>query len=291
MTQVLVNGATLGAIYAIVAIGFSITFLARGFFDFSFAGVIGLVAYCAIVGAGFLAGTRGVMVAILILAAPALSILLDTFVYRGFRTNAPSRLTRIIASLGAMTVIVNFAALFFGDAPLLAPGLSIGGTFSFFGIRTTGWQLATMLICAAIVTGSQALFYHTRWGAKARAVANDRTLAACVGLDVRRISLEVAACGATIGGVAAILSGLDYGLTPMTGFQLLLPAVVASVIGGLGNISGAAATGFLMGIIEQYSAWFLSTAWQESLLLLILVVCLLFRPRGLFGNMLTATSD
>ena len=112
-----------------------------------------------------------------------------------------------------------------------------------------------------------------------------------MGLNATRISVEVAAIGAAIGAGAGVLSGLDYGLTPAMGFQLLLPAVVASVIGGLGNVSGAAATGFLMGLIEQYSGWFLSGAWQESVLLLILIICLFFRPRGLFGNMLTVAPD
>jgi branched-chain amino acid transport system permease protein len=291
VTQVFVNGAVLGAIYAVAAVGFSITFLARGFFDFAFAGVISLVAYCAIISAQALGATHIFLLVVVSVAAPLLSFLLDSLVYRRFRGSRSSRLTLIVVSLGTMTIMINATALVFGDAPLVPVTLRLGGNFNFFEVKATGWQLATLVTSLVIAAGSQALLYHTRWGAKARAVANDRTLAKCVGLDATKISLEVAAIGAAIGAGAGVLSGLDYGLTPAIGFQLLLPAVVASVIGGLGNVSGAAATGFLMGLIEQYSGWFLSAAWQETVLLLILIICLLFRPRGVFGNMLTVAPD
>ena len=289
MTQVLINGSVIGAIYAVAAIGFSITFLGRGFFDFSFAGVISVVTYFAVVSAEALGVGHTALLLVLFVTAPIVSLVLDSMVYRRLQGSRSSRLLLIVVSLGMMTVMVNATALVFGDAPLIASGLRLGGNFTFLNIQATGWQLATLLICAATAAVSHLVLYRTRWGAKARAVANDRTLAACVGLNATRISAEVACLGAVIGAGAGILSGLDYGLTPAIGFQLLLPAVVASVIGGLGNVTGAAATGFCMGVVEQYSGWFLSAAWQESLLMLILIVCLLFRPRGLFGNMLTVT--
>jgi len=147
--QVFANGAVLGAIYAVAAVGFSITFLARGFFDFAFAGVISVVAYCAVVSAEALSAGHIVLLFVLLVAAPLISFLLDSVVYRRLRGTRSSRLTLIIVSLGTMTVMINATALVFGDAPLVPSGLRLGGNFTFLGIRATGWQLTTLLICAA----------------------------------------------------------------------------------------------------------------------------------------------
>jgi branched-chain amino acid transport system permease protein len=282
MTQVLLNGTAQGSIYALVALGFAIMYRTCQFTDFSFAGTIVAGAFAAaFLGQRTSVPWEGVLVSGPLVAALA-GALCEMSVYRTLRRRRASELVFVLASLGLMVVLINLVSLEFGDRPQLVRPVSIM-SYSIGSGRSTGVQIGTFLATVLVGITVWIALHRTRWGFRLRAVASNRWLATAIGVDSQGASLQAVILGSAIGGLGATLAGFDTGVTPTVGFGLLLPGVLAAIMAGR-NVVAALPFGILVGIVQQFGAWLTSPAWQDVVLLVMLVLVLLLRPKGLEGK-------
>lgn len=152
------------------------------------------------------------------------------------------------------------------------------------GARITPVQIAIILTSLALFALTAVILKRSKIGKALRAVANDPELAVVSGLDKDKIINFTYFAGSALAAIAAILISLDIDMTPLMGFQAMLYGVVAVVIGGLGNILGAYFGGLLLGLAQHLGVWYISSKWQDAIAFVILILFLLFRPQGFFGQ-------
>ena len=282
-TQLTLNGLIAGAIFALIAVGFSMVHLSRRFFDFSLAGSMVLTVYISFRISDALDLGLPAVVLLAILLAGVLNFLLGFFVYCPLRAAGGRPTVMLVASLGLMVVLVNVTSLVFGDAPYRPSVFGLQGNVQVFGGRVT--RLHILTFAASLVVGGLTCFL-IRWssfGAQLRAIASDETLSRAMGLRLSRVEVLGGWIGLALATFGVIFSGMDFGLTPSVGFQLLIPAVTACILGGVFSVKGAFVAAFLVGLLAQASATVLGVVWQDTILFLLLIAILLVKPTGFWG--------
>jgi branched-chain amino acid transport system permease protein len=294
--QLTVNGLTLGSVYALIALGFSLVYGILKLLNFAHGDVFMVGAF---IGWGVLSLLGGpldpsVAVWILITAMVAgamigcgvLGVVLERFAYRPLR-NAP-RIAPLISALGASFFIQNTVLLLYGadfktydTFSLVDPfrGVQIGQVYI--------WLIRIVVVVAAValMVGLFALVRWTRLGKAMRATAFDREAASMMGIDVDRVIVSAFFIGSALAGAAGVLVGLVFGqINHFMGFNYGLKGFTAAVVGGIGSIPGAMVGGLLIGLAEAYTAGYISSVFQDLLVFCLLVVVMLVRPSGLFGR-------
>ncbi len=283
MMQILLNAIVSGSEYALVAIGFALVYQATRFFDFAFAGVLAIGGYGTVFATQSLGLGPFYAVCFGVLSSVIAGALYQVFVYRYMRRSGASSATMLLASLGLMIASVNTIALMYGDRPRVLPFVSSSDSISIGSGLISPLRLSILAVSLVTAGASCVWFHKTRWGALTRAVSEDSELAGIMGVPIENVIFKTALFGSAIAGLVAALVVLDTGATPTMGFSLLLPGVVAAIVGGIWRLEGAFLGGVLVGIVEQYSGWFLGTAWQEPVLFAVLIIFFIVRPQGIIG--------
>jgi branched-chain amino acid transport system permease protein len=303
---VTVNGVTNGSIYALVAIGYTLVYGIIELINFAHGDVFtwgAMITYSLAVswlglGAGQTGFTLfGSLLVALVGAAVFCSVLnmsVERVAYRRLR-NAP-RLAPLITAIGMSFVLSNLVAVFYGfDYVSTNPILPQGAAFH-IGNQAVGWdKVIVVLITLPVLFVVRIVVKNTRYGKAMRATAQNRDAARLMGIDVdRAISFAFG-----LGGALAGVGGFVY-LTYFTqarfdlGFQIGLFAFTAAVLGGIGNIAGAALGGYLIGLIENFNSGLTWHApgpnWTSSVVFILLILILVFRPQGLLGESLATRS-
>jgi branched-chain amino acid transport system permease protein len=279
--QFAASGLTVGAVYALVALGFTLIYNASGVINFAQGEFVMLGGMATVFGAA--AGFPLPVAALLAVAlAVAAGLMLDRFAIRPARHASP--IVLIIITIGAAFVIRGLAQIFFDKEFHRLPGFSgddpvrIGGAAI---LPQTFWILAGT---AAILSVLWWFMTRTMPGKALRATAVNRLAADLVGIDTRKVNALAFAVSAGIGAAAGIL------ITPITltnydiGTMLALKGFVASVLGGMGNPIGAVAGGLLLGLIEAFGAGYVSSDYKDAAAIVVLLLLLFVRPTGLFGS-------
>jgi len=197
----------------------------------------------------------------------------------------------MISSFGVLIIITHVTAMIWGSNPVV---LSRGGqttVYRFGSIYTTDAQLLIIGLAAALAIALWVFFRHMRLGIAIRAMGNDSELAEVVGMPGKRLRHISFIVGSALVGVSAMLIGLNVGIIDFNmGTDIILMATVAMIIGGLGNVGAAAGGGFVLGMIQNIAIWKIESKWQMALSFTMLIVVLLFRPSGLFGEKRPAAS-
>jgi branched-chain amino acid transport system permease protein len=183
-----------------------------------------------------------------------------------------------------MVAMENSVSMVFGDELKTLSDLPVGKGIGIGSALITPIQVLTILSSAVALVGLGILLNYTRLGVSLRAVADDPDLAAAVGLEPVRLTGYSFAIGSALAAIAAILSALDTGLTPSMGFNALLLAVVAVVIGGIGSIQGALVGGLAIGMVRNLTAAIIPIAWIDAVVFLFLILFLVLRPHGIMGD-------
>ena len=283
--QFAVNGIVAGSVYALVALGFALIFTASRVFHFAhggvytfsaFAGYTALVTFKLGLVAGFLAA---------ILVAALIGVLINIFLYEPMKAGGVSPFVAMISSFGVLIIITHVTALIWGSNPVV---LSRGGQATIYRLGSIYTTDAQILITGFAATLAIALFVFLRYmrlGVAIRAMGNDSELAEVVGMPAKRLRNISFLVGSALVGVSAMLIGLNVGIIDFNmGMDIILMATVAMIIGGLGNVGAAAGGGFVLGMIQNIAIWKIGSKWQLALSFAILIVVLLFRPSGLFGE-------
>lgn len=289
LLQHLLNGLNLGAIYALIALGYTMVYGVLQLINFAHSEVYMVGAFAAYYGARFLNlgqgwGSFAAALLISILACAALGLAIERFAYRPLR-QAP-KTNALITAIGVSLFLQFSGQAIFGPDPKVFPDLLADRPL--FSVGAVQVQLfdATIWGVALVAMASLHFFIHkTRTGMAIRAVSFSFRSATLMGINVNSIIAVTFFLGSALAGVGSVLVGLKYPkIDPLMGMLIGLKAFVAAVLGGIGSLPGAVLGGLLMGLSEEMVVAFLSSTYRDALAFGLLILVLLVRPSGLLGK-------
>lgn len=190
----------------------------------------------------------------------------------------------LVSSFGLLVLLQGLLQLAFGAQMQTIPVGDVKAGHRLCGAVVSDTQIATAGVLSAVLLGLWVIERWTRLGRAMRAVADDGLAASVVGIDPERVILWAFAMGSALAGLAGILVSLETNIEPTMGFNAVLKGIVASIIGGIGSIPGAALGGLLLGLAENLGIWKLPSMWKDALAFALLIVFLLVRPQGILGR-------
>lgn len=216
--------------------------------------------------------------------AALLGISVDRLTYRPLRSKQASNLILLIASFGVFIFIQNLIQLVYGAQILTLRTGPVREGYSILGAVITPVQIMILLVSVTLMVVLWIFIQRSRLGKAMRAISDDRMAANVVGINPERTILASFAIGSALAGAAGILISLETNIEPTMGFTAILKGIIASIIGGIGSIPGAMFGGFFLGIAENLGIWKIQAAWKDSIAFLLLIIFLLLRPQGIFGQ-------
>ncbi len=283
--QYLINGISIGAVYAIIALGYTMVYGIAKMLNFAHGDVIMVGAYASYCITSYL----GLPAVASILAAVAVctlfGIVIEGLAYKPLR-GTPS-LAVLITAIGVSYFLQNAAQLIFGSAPKNFKSIVTMEPLVLFegGLTITGEVLLTIAVCVAIMVGLTLFTTKTKMGKAMRAVSEDRAAAQLMGINVNQTISITFAIGSALAAVAGVLlCSTVPTLMPTTGAMPGIRAFTAAVFGGIGSIPGAMLGGILLGIIETFSKAYISTQFSDAIVFSVLIIILLVKPAGLLGK-------
>lgn len=293
LLQQILNGLSLGSIYALIALGYTMVYGILKLINFAHGEVFMIGAYAgyfAAIGlgverygsAGFPLYLAALVLVIAMGAAALLGMAIELLAYRPVRS-AP-RLTPLITAIGVSLFLQNAAMLAFSPNPRPYPAILREVRFDWGGVIVTNVKLTIFVVAIALMVGLNWFIQRTWTGKAMRAVSTNLDAARLMGIDANRIIRATFAVGSALAAAGGILFGLDQiVINPLMGMLTGLKAFVAAVLGGIGNIRGAVLGGLLIGLAEQLTAGYLSPDYRDAITFVILIVILIARPEGLLG--------
>lgn len=285
--QQLLNGLSLGAIYALIALGYTMVYGVLRFINFAHSDVFMVGAFIGyymgrLVPEGTLWGGCIVLLAAM-LGCALLGMTIERLAYRRLRGGAT--LNVLITAIGVSLLLEYSGQVFFGAAPRTFPAVFPSTNFNLGGLVLSTNQLAVIVIAFLLMVGLQFIVHRTKIGTAMRAVALNPRAAQLVGVNNDVVISFTFGLGSALAGAGGILYALNYpSIDPLMGVMPGLKAFVAAVLGGIGNIPGAALGGLILGTVETFvngSQW---STFKDAIAFGILIVILLFRPAGLLGK-------
>jgi branched-chain amino acid transport system permease protein len=289
--QQVVNGVTLGCVYALIALGYTMVYGIVRLINFAHGDVYMLGAFfgyfaARAIGAGQSPDpARALLVLVIAMAGCALvGVLIERLAYKPVRRS--SRLAALITAIGVSLLLENGGLLLFGADPKFFPqvvaafNIPLGG-----GVTISNQQLIILVVSVVLMFVLRLIVMHTRVGKAMRAVSHSHTAAALMGISVDRIITFTFLIGSMLAAAAGVLVALQNPkIDPYMGILPGLKAFVAAVLGGIGNIPGAVLGGIVMGIAEVMVVGYLSPTYRDAIAFVLLIVILLVRPAGILGK-------
>jgi branched-chain amino acid transport system permease protein len=287
--QQLVNGLSLGSIYALIALGYTMVYGVLRLINFAHGDVYMVGAYAGYFLSRKLQGSEPSLVSALLvmlgsmIACAFLGILIERLAYRPVRREA--RLTLLITAIGVSLFIENVAQLVFGPDPKFFPSLAPRADFIVAGVRLTSEQITVIVVSFLLMLLLRFFIMNTRTGKAMRAVSFSLDAARLMGISTDWIISVTFALGSALAAAAGVLIGMQIPkIDPLMGIMYGLKAFVAAVLGGIGSIPGAVLGGLLIGTSEVMVVGYLSSTYREAIAFAILILVLILRPQGLLGR-------
>jgi branched-chain amino acid transport system permease protein len=287
--QQLVNGLSLGSIYALIALGYTMVYGVLRLINFAHGDVYMVGAYVGyylsrrLRGAGPSIASALLVMLGAMLACALLGVLIERLAYRPVRREA--RLTLLIMAIGVSLFIENVAQLVFGPDPKFFPSLAPRTDFLVGGVRLTSEQITVILVSFLLMVLLRFFILKTRTGKAMRAVSFSLDASRLMGISTDRIIAITFALGSALAAAAGVLIGMQIPkIDPLMGILYGLKAFVAAVLGGIGSIPGAVLGGLLIGISEVMTVGYLSSTYRDAIAFGILILVLILRPQGLLGR-------
>jgi branched-chain amino acid transport system permease protein len=296
--QQLVNGISLGSIYALIALGYTMVYGVLRLINFAHGDVYMVGAYVGYYLSRKLQGKEPSLTSALIvmlgamIACAILGIVIERFAYRPVRR--ASRLTLLITAIGVSLLIENLAQLnltpiipgwIFGPDPKFFPSLAPRADFIVAGVRLTSEQITVIVVSFLLMIALRFFIQKTRTGKAMRAVSFNLDAAKLMGISTDRIIATTFAVGSALAAAGGVLIGMQIPkIDPLMGIVYGLKAFVAAVLGGIGNVPGAVLGGLLIGTSEVMVVGYLSSTYRDAIAFGILILVLLLRPQGILGR-------
>ena len=287
--QQLANGLSLGSIYALIALGYTMVYGVLRLINFAHGDVYMVGAYAGYYLSRRLKGDEPSLVSAIVvmlgamLACALLGIIIERFAYRPVRRAA--RLTLLITAIGVSLFLENAGQLVFGPDPKFFPSLAPRTDFLVAGVRLTSEQLTVIGVSFLIMILLRLFIQKTRTGKAMRAVSFNIDAAKLMGVSTDRIIAITFALGSALAAAGGVLIGMQIPkIDPLMGIIYGLKAFVAAVLGGIGNVPGAVLGGLLIGTSEVMVVGYLSSTFRDAIAFGILILVLLLRPQGILGR-------
>jgi len=281
--QFIINGIIIGSIYSLVSLGFALVYNTTKIFHIAYAVIYMFCPYMILTFYSALGYPLLLSFLIAIVITILLSLLMEIIVYKPLsRKNSSSNIV-MISSIGIMIIIINAIALLYGNETKIL-NQDISKTISFGNVIITYTQLAQFLISSFLLAAFILFLKFTKFGIKTRAMRDDDILCSLFGTDIYKMRLTLFTLSAFFAAIGGGLVAYDVGMDPYVGMPMLLNAVVALIIGGIGRFEAPILGGFIIGILQSLSVWAFSARWQDAVTFTLLILFLLFRPQGLLGE-------
>lgn len=281
----LISGISLGSIYAIIALGYTMVYGIARMLNFAHGDIImvGGFAIFTMVSTLGMAPMVGILTAVAV--CTVLGVTIEFVAYRPLR--GASSLAVLITAIGVSYLLQNVALLIFGSnarqftSVVTVPGIKLAGG----RLSISGETIVTIVVCFVIMAGLTAFINKTKVGQAMLAVSEDRGAATLMGINVNRTIAITFAIGSALAAIAGALLCSTYpSLTPYTGSMPGIKAFVAAVFGGIGSIPGALIGGIILGVVENLSKAYISSQLSDAIVFSLLIIILLVRPTGILGK-------
>src|SRR5499425_3882223 len=300
LVQQTINGLTRGAVFALIALGYTMVYGIIELINFAHGDVFMLGLFVSLAWFSLLGVTRTLtgwqLVTLLplvfvltMLSTAALNVAIDRVAYRPLRRSP--RLAPLITAIGVSFMLENLALLWKGPAPIAYPDVfpSVDILREWLGIDSllfiTTKDLLVLVATVPLMIALQLFVTRTRWGKAMRATAQDKDTALSMGIDVEKTIVLTFFIGGALAGAAGLIQGLYYNIGMWwMGYQAGLRAFTAAVLGGIGSMPGAALGGLVIGFLSAWSDQYISARWTNAIVFSILILVLIFRPQGLLGE-------
>lgn len=291
--QQLLNGLTLGSVYALIALGYTMVYGILELINFAHGEIYMVGAYLGIIFLGFFTaiGLTSYSLTLALFLTVLLSIIfcssygftIEKIAYKPLR-NAP-RLSPLISAIGVSIFLQNYVMITQGATDKVFPPLFENSAFEFLSVRITSIQLFIILTSGVLMILLRLFVRKTRMGKAMQAVAQDKTMASLVGVNINTIISITFIISSGLAAVAGLMVAMYYGLVNYSiGYIAGIKAFTAAVLGGIGSIRGAMFGGIILGLVESLGAGYISSEYKDAYAFIILVIILLVKPEGLFGR-------
>lgn len=281
--QLIANGIIAGAIYALVASGFSLIYNVTKMMHFAHGAVLALGAYFIYTFSS--AHLTFPLAVLLTLATTCIAgEIVNRFVYRPLRARRASGAVLLIASLAAM-IFINAAilAIWGGDIKTI-PLAQKNTVFELGGMLITSVQITMIVVVLVLLFALWWLMKQTKLGKAMRALADNKDVAQTVGINPEQLYMITFFIGSVLAAVAGILIGIEQNLHPTMGTALIIKGFTGAVIGGMLSVPGAVLGSLLLGLVENIGIWWLPSGYKDAIAFALLFIFLLFRPHGILGK-------
>ena len=284
----LIDGLSLGSIYALIALGYTMVYGIAKMLNFAHGDVIMVGAYISFCTTAYLKLPPIISVIFAMIVCTLLGIIIEGLAYKPLRK--ASSLAVLITAIGVSYFLQNAALLIWGSAPKTFSSVVPFGSISLFdgGLIITPESIVTVIVSVLIMVGLTLFTKNSKMGKGMRAVSEDKDAAELMGINVNVTISMTFAIGSALAAIAGVLLCSAYPvLVPTTGSMPGIKAFTAAVFGGIGSIPGAMIGGILLGIIEIFSKSYISTNLSDAIVFAVLIIVLLVKPTGLMGKKIT----
>lgn len=280
--QFIINGLIIGVLYSLLAIGFALVYNTTKIFHVAAAAIYVAAAYAF----WFFSNRLGLPLwaggLIAVVFTMAVSLLTECLVYRPLKKKNSSLNVVMIASIGIMTVLVNLIAMVFGNETKVISN-EIMKVYNLGDIIITTPQMVQLIVGMVVIVAFMVFISRTDWGIRLRAISCDDVLYGTMGYDPMKTRNFVFLLSGVFIALASCLTVFDVGLDPHMGMNVLINAMVAMIIGGVGRFGTCVAGGLILGILQSLVVFQFASNWQNAITFLVLLIFLFLRPQGIAG--------
>lgn len=280
--QFVINGLITGLLYSLLAIGFSLVYNTTKIFHLAAAGLYVVAAYVFYSAVSLFHFPLFAGAVIAVAATMGVSLLVDVLVYRPLSKRQSSVNVSLILAVGVLTILVNLVVLVYGNAPKVVEN-SLKSTHSFRHLilsQPQVWQAVIGLISMAAFV---VFIHYTSWGKRFRALSDDEVLYTTLGYNVNTTRTIIFLLSGAFVAISSCLNVYEVGMDPNMGMNILINAMAAMIIGGIGRFEACILGGLTLGLVQSLVLICLPSSWQAGVTFLILMLFLFFRPQGIAG--------
>jgi branched-chain amino acid transport system permease protein len=290
--QHVINGLSFGAIYALIALGYTMVYGILQFINFAHSDIYMIGAFAAYYGVRWfpIGSQQGVLPFILVLLfsmfiCSLMSWTIEKIAYRPLRKSP--KINILITAIGVSLLLEYLGQFVFGADPKLFPPLLAETVLVSIGpIQIMSLDATILFVSVTMMVSLHYMVYHTKMGKAMRAVSQNATVAAMMGINIDKVISFTFILGSSLAGVASVLVGMRYPkIEPLMGMLMGTKAFVAAVLGGIGSLPGAVLGGLIMGLSEEMVVGYLASTYKDALSFGILILILVFRPAGILGSL------
>lgn len=287
--QQVINGLSLGAIYALIALGYTMVYGILKFINFAHGEIFMLGAFSGFYIARMMGLTESSIVGALVVLLLSMSVCaligvtIEKLAYKPLRS--ASKLTVLITAIGVSLFLQYTGQLVFGADPKSFPTIINNVNFNIGGANIGSNQIVVIVSSLLLMLGLRQVVQKTKIGTAIRAVSNNLTAASLMGININNVISFTFVLGSSLAAAAGILYSINYpSIDPLMGILPGLKAFIAAVLGGIGNFPGAVLGGLVIGLIETFTVGYLSPTYRDAIAFAILIIILLVKPTGLLGK-------